>query len=133
MRQIQVTIFILMVVVIAGANVPLSLYAQDDHHSSQRQPTQLIGLKAVQAQRTVVEGKDGIEIIFDEPSAERLLRFTNGAAGRRIVFFVNRRKLATLRLLDPLKEGSVLLTGDLDSLAIDELFSTRASIDLALE
>jgi hypothetical protein len=73
-----------------------------------------------------VEGKDGIEIIFDKFSGERLRQFTNKAVGRRIVVFVNQRKLATLRLLDP------ITTGDMDGLAAVALLSTGAVIDLAL-
>ncbi|MGO9544777.1 MAG: hypothetical protein ACLPPF_08285 [Rhodomicrobium sp.] len=129
----QLSAFLLLSL-LATAGVPLlPSHAQDGQESVQARPTQLTGLLALEAKRTIVESKNGIEVIFDKPSGERLLRFTNDAAGRRMIVFVNHKKLATLRLLDPIKEGKVLLTGDLDRLAIDELLSGGATIDLALE
>jgi hypothetical protein len=109
----------------------LSARAQNMPRSSQ--PTQVSGLVVVEARRTTVEGTDGIEITFDKASAERLLQFTHDAVGRRMIFFLNRRKLATLRLLDPIKDGNVVLTGDLDRAAVDKLFSGSAVIDVELE
>jgi hypothetical protein len=81
----------------------------------------------------MVEGKNGIEITFDKPSAERLRQFTIGAVGQRMTIFVNQRKLATLRLLDPLVDGQVLVTGHLDSKAAEGLFSPGAVVDLEIE
>jgi hypothetical protein len=135
MRQIRITICIFIAVVIAVANAPFSLYAKDDHRSSQLRTTRLIGRIVVQPKRTVVEGKDGVEVVFDKPSADQLLRFTNDAVGHRKVFFVNRRKLATPRLLDPIKEGCVLraINWRLGCSGDDGLFSAGAGIDLALE
>jgi preprotein translocase subunit SecD len=90
----------------------VSLVQLPSTHAEDRQlPAQLSGLQIVKAERTIVEGKSGIEITFDEPSAERFRRFTSNAVGRRMVFFVNQRSLATLRLLDPLTKGNVLLNG----------------------
>jgi hypothetical protein len=93
----------------------------------------LSGLMIVEAERKSIEGKSGIEITFDKPSADRLLRFTRDAVGRHIVFIVNQRKLASLRLLDPIVDGRILLTGDLDAASREALFSAGATIDLELE
>lgn len=87
----------------------------------------------VEAKRTTFEGKNGIIVTFDKPSGERLLQFTTDAAGRRMIVSVNHRKLATARLLDPIKEGKMMLTGGLDRLAIEALLSGGATIDLVLE
>ena len=40
-----------------------------------------------------------------------------------MIVSVNQRRLATLRLLDPIVEGKILLTGDFDRLAKEALFS----------
>jgi hypothetical protein len=113
----------------------LSLHAQDGGQVLQwsSQPTQVSGLVVAGTRRTTVEGTDGIEITFDQASAERLLRFTHDAVGRRMIFFLNRKKLATLRLLDRIEDGNVLLTGDLDSEAVNQLFSGGAVMDVAFE
>ncbi|MGO9545750.1 MAG: hypothetical protein ACLPPF_13280 [Rhodomicrobium sp.] len=108
----------------------LPSHAQDSQSSAQLRPTQLTGLVA---ERTIIEGKDGIDLTFDKPSAGRLLRFTNDAVGRRVTVFVNHRKLGTLLVRAPIKDGKAQLTGDLDSGAGDALFSPGAVIDLALE
>jgi hypothetical protein len=50
-----------------------------------------------------------------------------------VVFSINRKKLATLRLLAPITDGGVLLTGDFDSLPTERLLSDGAAIDLKFE
>jgi hypothetical protein len=96
-------------------------------------PAELNGLQIANAEQTVVEGKNGIGITFDSASAEQLRQFTSNAVGYRIVVFVNQRRLATLRLLDPIVEGKILLTGDLDKLAKEALFVAGAIVDLKIE
>jgi len=93
----------------------------------------IVGLVVLKVERTTVEGQSGIEVSFDKLSAERLREFTSGAIGKRITFIVNQRKLATLRLLDPLTDGNVLLTGPLDDLAVEALFARGALVDLEVE
>jgi hypothetical protein len=96
-------------------------------------PAELTGLQIVKAERTIVEGKNGIEVTFDRLTAERLRQFTSDAVGRRMVVSVNQRRLATLRLLDPIVEGKILLTGDFDRLASEALFSAGAVLNLEIE
>jgi hypothetical protein len=116
-------------IVVAAAVAQFSqLRAQDTPRR-----VELTGLQIAKAERTIVEGKNGIEITFDSLSAERLRQFTSDAVGRRIVVSVNQRRLGTLRLLDPLVEGKILLTGDLDSLAREALFSAGAVLNLEIE
>jgi hypothetical protein len=93
----------------------------------------LDGLRVVAARRVTVEGEQGIEVNFDALSAERLLHFTVGGVGRRVTIMVRGRRLATLRLLDPLKDGHILLTGDLDSEVADMLFAPNATVEVAIE
>jgi hypothetical protein len=50
-----------------------------------------------------------------------------------MIFYLNRKKLATLRQLDPIEDGNVLMTGDLDGEAVNRLFSGGAAIDVAFE
>jgi hypothetical protein len=96
-------------------------------------PAELTGLQIVKAERTIVEGKNGIEVTFDSLSAERLRQFASDAVGRRMVVSVNQRRLATLRLLDPIVDGKILLIGDFDRLARDALFSAGAVLNLEIE
>jgi hypothetical protein len=96
-------------------------------------PAELTGLQIAKTERVIVEAKNGIEITFDEVSAERFRKFTSDAVGRRMIVSVNQRRLATLRLLDPIVEGKILLTGDLDSLATEALFSAGAVLNLKIE
>ena len=84
----------------------------------QSQPTELTGLIITKIERTRVEGQDGIEITFDARSAERLREFTSGGIGRTLEFVVDQKKLATLRVIDPLTDGNVLLTGQVDAALI---------------
>jgi hypothetical protein len=93
----------------------------------------LDGLRITAARHVTVEGKQGIEVDFNAESAERLRRFTANAVGRRATLNVNGRKLGTLRLLDPLTDGQILLSGDLDHEAVDALFAPDASVDLVDE
>jgi hypothetical protein len=95
--------------------------------------SRLEGLRVVAARRVTVEGKSAIEVNFDAESAKRLLQFSVGAVGQRAALLVNGRKLATLRLLDPLTEGHILLSGELDREAAETLFVPRASVDLVIE
>jgi hypothetical protein len=96
-------------------------------------PAELTGLQIAKAERTTIEGKNGIEVTFDSLSAERLRQFTSDAVGRRMVVSVNQRRLAALRLLDPIVEGKILLTGDFDRLAREALFSAGAVLNLEIE
>jgi hypothetical protein len=130
MRQFPATSFILA---IAVAVVPIRPGKKSQVLPRSYQPTRVSGLVVTGARRRTVEGKDGIEITFNRTSAERLLGFTHGTVGRRMIFFLNRKKIATLRLLDPIEDGNVLLTGDLDSTLVNRLFSGGAVIDVALE
>ena len=100
------------------------------HAQDRAQPMQLTGLAVVKVEKTSVEGQDGVLITFDKPSAERLRQFTSGLVGERIVFIVNQRRLATLRVLDPLADGNVLLTGQLDPVAVESLFLGGAVVNL---
>jgi hypothetical protein len=120
---------IFIFVVAAAAVVQFSqLRAQDTPR-----PAELTGLQIAKTERTIVEGKNGIEVTFDSLSAERLRQFTSDAVGRRIVVSVNQRRLATLRLLDPIVEGRILLTGDFDGFATEALFSAGAVLNLEVE
>jgi hypothetical protein len=96
-------------------------------------PAELTGLQIAKAERTIIEGKNGVEVTFDSLSAERLRQFTSDAVGRRMVVSVNQRRLAALRLLDPIVEGKILLTGDFDRLAREALFSAGAVLNLEIE
>jgi hypothetical protein len=117
----------LMLVSTVIAAVPI--FAQDNASTRLR----LEGLRIVAARHVTVEGKSGIEIDFDGDSAKRLLQFTIGAVGRRATLIVNGQRLATLRLLDPLTDGRILLSGELDHEAADTLFAPGASVDLFVE
>jgi hypothetical protein len=123
----QASAFIFIVVAAVVAQFA-QLRAQDTPR-----PAELAGLLIVKTERTIVEGKNGIEITFDSHSAERLRQFTSDAVGRRIVVSVNQRRLATLRLLDPIVEGRILLTGDFDGFATEALFSPAAVLNLEIE
>jgi len=57
----------------------------------------------------------GIEIVFAEPSAEILKGFSRRAAGHDIDFFIDGRRIATLKLRDPIVGNSVMLTGNFSS------------------
>jgi len=111
-----------------------AVQAQGDTRSSLTSSAELTGLRAVLAKRVVVGGKEAVEIVFDEPSAERFRQFANGAVGHRIVFFVDQRKLAALRLVEPLAGAKAQLTGDFDRVALESILrSPNAVIDLKLE
>jgi hypothetical protein len=114
------------------AAAALAQFSQSRAQDTAR-PVELTRLQIAKAERTIVEGKNGIGITFDSLSAERLRQFTSDAVGRRIVVSVNQRRLATLRLLDPIVEGGILLTGDFDSFATEALFSPGAVLDLEIE
>jgi hypothetical protein len=103
------------------------------HSEAAAQPKRLTGLLVTKAQRTMADGKNGIEITFDNPSAERVRQFTSGAAALRVTVSVNQSKLGTLRLLGPLVDGNLLVTGQLDSQAVERLFSPDALVDLEIE
>jgi hypothetical protein len=95
--------------------------------------TRLTDLTIAEAERTVIEGRNGIKITFDGPSAERLRQFTRDLVGRRIVVLVNQRRLATALLLPPIVNGNTLVAGDLDSLASEALFSAGGVLTLEIE
>jgi hypothetical protein len=95
--------------------------------------TRLTDLTIAKAERMVFEGRNGIKITFDGPSAERLRQFTRDFVGRRIVVLVNQRRLATALLLAPIVNGNILVAGDLDSLASEALFSADAVLTLEIE
>jgi len=105
-----------------------SVRAQDS-----QQPAELKDLRVAQAKPTTVEGKNGIEIRFDGPSADRVRQFTSRAVGRSIIVLVNQRMLAKLRVLDPIEDGNILLTGDFDSEVGEALSSGGAMLDLKIE
>jgi preprotein translocase subunit SecD len=124
---IRASTFIFIVAAAAVAQFS-QLLAQDTPR-----PAGLTGLHITKAERTIVEGKNGIDVTFDSLSAERLRQFTSDAVGRRMVVSVDQRRLATLRLLDPIVEGKILLTGNFDRLAREALLSTGAVLDLEIE
>jgi hypothetical protein len=95
--------------------------------------TRLTDLTIAKAERMVIQGRNGIKITFDGPSAERLRQFTRDLVGRRTVVFVNQQRLATARLLAPIVNGNILVAGDLDSLASEALFSAGAVLTLEVE
>ncbi len=95
--------------------------------------TRLADLTVAKAERMVFEGRNGIKITFDGPSADRLRQFTHDLVGRRIVVLVNQRRLATARLLAPIVNGDIVLTGDLDDLASEALFSAGAVLTMEIE
>lgn len=95
--------------------------------------TELADLTVAKAERMVFEGRNGIKITFDGPSADRLRQFTHDLVGRRIVVLVNQRRLATARLLAPIVNGDIVLTGDLDDLASEALFSAGAVLTMEIE
>ena len=94
------------------------------------QPTELTGLVVAKVEETTVQGQNGIEITFDKASAERLYQFTNGKVGRSLEFVVDQKRLVTLRLIDPLTDGNILLTGQIDNAA---LISSGANVTVKLE
>src|SRR5262245_11798394 len=53
----------------------------------------------------------GIELVFSKRSAEALRRFSVQAAGHDVDFVMNGRKLATLKLREPITGQGVMLTG----------------------
>jgi hypothetical protein len=92
--------------------------------------TESTGLVVTKVERTIVEGQNGIEVTFDKASADRLRQFTNGKVGRSLEFVVDRKRLATLRLIDPLISGNVLLSGQISNTA---LISSGATVTVKLE
>jgi hypothetical protein len=101
--------------------------------SRAEESTRLTDLTIAKAERMVFEGRNGIKITFDGPSAERLRQFTRDFVGYRIVVLVNQRRLATALLLAPIVNGTILVAGDLDSLASEALFSGGAVLTLEIE
>jgi hypothetical protein len=96
-------------------------------------PNELTDLRIAKAERTVVEGKSGIQITFDTASAERVRQFTSGAVGSRVIVFFNKRRLASLRVLDPITDGNILLTGELGSDASEALPSATDLLSLEID
>jgi hypothetical protein len=94
---------------------------------------QLAGLTVAQARHVTIEGKDGIEVTFDQVSAGRLLLFTRGAVGRHMIFYAGGSRLAAVRLLDPIENGNVLLTGDLNASVAKQLFAPGAIVGVELD
>jgi hypothetical protein len=103
----------------------VSVRAQD-----KARPGELTGLVVAKVEKTIVEGQNGIEITFDKASAERLRQFTDGSVGRILEFAVDGKKLIQLRLIDPLTDGNVLLTGHIDNTL---LISPSATVSVELE
>jgi hypothetical protein len=56
--------------------------------------------------------RGAIELVFDDSSAELLRKFTQRAAGHEVDLVVNGRKIATVKLRDPIVGNAVELTGD---------------------
>jgi hypothetical protein len=122
-RSISFTLIAALIAIALTIIIPVR--AQERAH-----PTELTGLVVAKVERTIVEGQNGIEITFDKASAERLRQFTNGGVGQSLQFFVDQKKLAMLRLIDPLADGNVLLTGRIDNAA---LISSGASVTVKFE
>jgi hypothetical protein len=127
------TVTATLAVVILGTGVLPEVSTTLAQGSTSAAVYRLDGLRVLAARRVTVEGKEGIEVDFDAQSAERLVHFTVGVVGRRVAVMVLGRRLATLRLLDPLKDGQILLTGGLDQEAADALFAHGATVDLVAE
>jgi hypothetical protein len=53
----------------------------------------------------------GIELVFSKQSAEVLRRLSLEAAGHEVDFFLNGRKLARLKLRDPITGDGIMLSG----------------------
>ena len=108
--------------------------AQSDLRSSDVQSHQLLGLHLIEVKKLSVENREAIELIFDEPSSARLRQFTQEVLGRRITFFIDDKKLATLRLREAVTDGRAQLTGEFDQLALKLLMrSPPPAISLKLE
>jgi hypothetical protein len=134
MRRIATLVAIAAAAAVGIPTLVYGSYRFDRVEQSHAQSTQILGLHVAQAQRTSIEGRDGINITFDKSSAERVRQFTRDVVGRRVVVFVNQRRLATLHLLDPITGEGLLLTGDaLDGVATQALFSCDSVVDLAVE
>jgi hypothetical protein len=116
----------LIFVALAAAVGQLSLLRAEES-------TRLTDLTIAKAERMVFDGRNGIMITFDGPSAERLRQFTRDFVGCRIVVLVNQRKLATALLLAPIVNGNILVAGQLDKLASEALFSAGAVLTLEIE
>lgn len=127
-RRTALLITAMFVAVCIAAAVPT--FAQS---ATSDPANRLEGLRVVAARRVTVEGKQGIEVNLDALSAVRLLHFTVGGVGRRLTIMVRGRRLATLRLLDPLRDEHILLTGDLDSEVADVLCAPNAMVEVAIE
>jgi hypothetical protein len=121
--------FAAMLLLVGGMAPAVPALAQSSTSTGLR----LDGLRVVTARRVTVEGKQGIEVNFDAESAKLLQQFTIGAIGRHATLFLNGRRLGTLRLLDPLTDGQILLSGDLNHATVDALFAPDAIIDLVAE
>jgi hypothetical protein len=122
-RSVRLTFIAALTTIAIISMIPVR--AQETVH-----PTELTGLIVTKVERTVVEGQDGIEVTFDKASAERLRAFTSGGVGRSLEFVVDQKKLVTLRLIDPLTDGNVLLTGHIDNAG---LISSGATVTVKLE
>jgi hypothetical protein len=122
-RSVGLTLMAVLVTIALIFIIPVR--AQD-----RAQPTELTGLVVAKVERTIAEGQNGIEITFDKASAERLRQFANGGVGRNLQFVVDQKKLATLRLIDPLIDGNVLLAGQIDNPA---LISSGANVTVKFE
>jgi hypothetical protein len=72
-----------------------------------------------------------MELVFSEQSAEILKKFSIRAAGHDVDFFVEGRKIATLKLRDPITGNSVMLTGQFSSDFKKSLEGTK-NVDIKL-
>jgi hypothetical protein len=69
--------------------------------------------------------RGAIELVFDDLSAEVLRKFSQRAAGHEVDLLVNGRKIATLKLLDPIVGNAVELTGDFSAELRKDLADTK--------
>ena len=123
LRSISLTLIAMLTAIALTSIVPAR--AQDGDRRGE-----LTGLVVAKVERTAVEGQNGIEITFDKTSAEQLRQFTTGSVGRILEFVVDGKKLARLRLIDPLTDGNVLLTGRIDN---GVLISPSTAVSVKLE
>ncbi len=57
----------------------------------------------------------GIGLVFSDQSAETLKKFSNRAAGHDVDLFLNGKRIATLKLREPILGNSIVLTGKFSS------------------
>jgi hypothetical protein len=121
-----------LVLTLAAQPTALSLLRAEVQFPAGMNVQEVLGLR-VTAAREIPHSRN-IELVFDDASAATLRYFSSRVAGSDVAFFVNGRKLATLKLRVPIVGGSVMLSGDFSSEFRAQLMgATRITVDLRVQ